>query len=153
MERRLAEVRRLDANEEMAPDLLTKIRGEIDLRLRELRPMLKEYEKLLSASTDIEDEIRVARRPPSAARRAAVRGEPARNGAEPGRARAPRGAAQEAIVAALEHGSHTVSELAVVTAMSGPSIRQNLRRLVVAGTVTRAKREGKLAYALSSPRR
>jgi hypothetical protein len=37
--------------------------------------------------------------------------------------------------------------------MSGPSIRQNLRRLVVAGTVTRAKREGKLAYALSSPRR
>jgi hypothetical protein len=153
MERRLAEVRRLDANEEMAPDLLTKIRGEIDHRLRELRPMLEEYEKLLSASTDVEDEIRVASRPPSAARRAAVRGEPARNGAEPGRGRAPRGAAQEAIVAALEHGSHTASELAVVTAMSGPSIRQNLRRLVVAGTVTRAKREGKLAYALSSPRR
>jgi DNA-binding transcriptional ArsR family regulator len=67
--------------------------------------------------------------------------------------RAPRGAAQQAIVAALEHGSHTVSELAVVTAMSGPSIRQSLRRLVVAGTVTRAEREGKPAYALSSARR
>ena len=55
-----------------------------------------------------------------------------------------------AIVAALEHGSHTVSELAVVTAMTGPSLRQSLRRLVVAGTVTQAKREGKLAYALAS---
>jgi hypothetical protein len=73
-----------------------------------------------------------------------------RNGDGPGRGRAPRGAAQEAIVAALEHGSHTVSELAVVTAMTGPSIRQSLRRLVVAGTVTQAKREGKLAYALAS---
>jgi DNA-binding transcriptional ArsR family regulator len=65
------------------------------------------------------------------------------------RERAPRGAAQQAIIAALEHGSHTVSELAVVTAMSGPNIRENLRRLLKAGAVTRAKREGKAAYALS----
>jgi hypothetical protein len=136
----------------MAPDLLTKIRGEIDLRLRELRPMLQEYEKLLSAATAVEREITAAKRPPSGAART-VPGASAQNGTGPGRVRAPRGAAQEAIVAALEHGSHTVSELSVVTAISGPSIRQNLRRLVVAGTVTRAKREGKLAYALSVPRR
>jgi hypothetical protein len=128
----------------MAPDLLTKIRGEIDLRLRELRPMLEEYEKLLAAATTVEEEIRAAKGQDTDAT--------SRNGAGPSRARAPRGAAQVAIVAALEHGSHTVSELAVVTAMSGASIRQSLRRLVVVGRVTRAEREGKPAYALSSPR-
>jgi DNA-binding transcriptional ArsR family regulator len=58
------------------------------------------------------------------------------------------GAAHQAIIAALEHGSHTVSELAVVTAMSGPSIRESLRRLIGSGAVARAKRDGKAAYAL-----
>jgi DNA-binding MarR family transcriptional regulator len=57
-----------------------------------------------------------------------------------------------AILAALEHGSHTVSELAVVTAMSGAIINNNLRRLQQAGAITRTKREGdgKAAYALSA---
>lgn len=58
--------------------------------------------------------------------------------------------AQEAIVAALEHGSHTVSELVLVTAMSGADIREGLRRLLKAGTVVRARREGRTAYALSA---
>ncbi|HWX51966.1 MAG TPA: helix-turn-helix domain-containing protein [Solirubrobacteraceae bacterium] len=134
-------------------DLLTKIRGEIDLRLRELRPLLEEYERLLSEADEVGAQIGGS----TGRRRSTAKGpRPAsrRNGAAPARAgRAPRGAGQEAIVAALEHGSHTVSELAVVTAMSGPSIRQGLRRLLGAGTVTRAKREGKTAYTLSSPRR
>jgi DNA-binding HxlR family transcriptional regulator len=66
--------------------------------------------------------------------------------------RAQRGAAAVAILAALEHGSHTVSELAVVTAMSGAIINNNLRRLQQAGTITRTKREGdgKAAYALAA---
>jgi predicted Rossmann fold nucleotide-binding protein DprA/Smf involved in DNA uptake len=134
----------------MAPDLLTKIRGDIELRLRELRPMLDEYESLLSAAAAVEDEIRTA----NGRRRAtkATRTAGSSNGAGPAHQRAPRGAAQQAIVAALEHGSHTVSELAVVTAMPGPSIRQNLRRLTLSGTVTRAEREGKLAYALAPKR-
>ena len=56
-----------------------------------------------------------------------------------------------AILAALEHGSHTVSELAIVTAMSGAIIKNNLRRLQQAGTITRTKRagDGKAAYALT----
>jgi hypothetical protein len=66
------------------------------------------------------------------------------------RTRAVRGAAQQAILAALEHGSHTVGELTVVTAMSGQNIRENLRRMLSSGAVTRAKREGKAAYALAS---
>jgi DNA-binding transcriptional ArsR family regulator len=137
----------------MASDLLTRIRREIDQRLRELRPALDEYARLLDTGEDVDREIRAARSRRSSVSRSPVarRAQASRNGAGPGRA--PRGATQEAIVAALEHGSHTVSELAVVTAMSGPSLRQSLRRLVMAGAVTQAKREGKLAYALASGRR
>jgi DNA-binding transcriptional ArsR family regulator len=62
--------------------------------------------------------------------------------------RAARGAAREAILAALDHGSHTVGELAVVTAMSGPNINGNLRKLVSEGAVVKTEREGKAAWAL-----
>jgi hypothetical protein len=151
-EPRLAEVR-LDANDEMAPDLLTKIRGDIELRLRELRPMLDEYERLLSAAAAVEDQTRKAKGRPSRGSSKPTRTAGSSSGAgRAARQRAPRGAAQQVIVAALEHGSHTVTELAVVTAMPGASIRQNVRRLMLSGAVKRAKREGKLAYALS-PRR
>jgi DNA-binding transcriptional ArsR family regulator len=71
-------------------------------------------------------------------------------GSAPARTRTPRGAAQTAILSALEHGSHTAAELAVVTAMSGQNVRENLRRLLGAGAVTRAKRDGKVAYALAA---
>jgi hypothetical protein len=64
-------------------------------------------------------------------------------------ARAVRGAAREAILGALEHGSHTVGELAVVTAMSGPNINGNLRRLAAEGVVVKTEREGKAAWALA----
>jgi hypothetical protein len=64
------------------------------------------------------------------------------------RERAPKGAAKQAIVAALEHGSHTVGELAMVTAMSGPNINGNIRRLLQEGAITKTSREGKTAYAL-----
>ena len=72
--------------------------------------------------------------------------------ARSGKTRSPaaRGAAQQAIAAALEHGSHTVGELAVVTAMSAPSVRESLRRMLSAGAVERARREGKAAYALAA---
>jgi DNA-binding transcriptional ArsR family regulator len=66
------------------------------------------------------------------------------------RSRAQRGAAREAILAALEHGSHTVSELVVVTAMSGPNINGNLRRLLSEGAIAKTERRGKLAYMLAT---
>lgn len=62
--------------------------------------------------------------------------------------RAVRGAAREAILGALEHGSHTVGELVVVTATSAPNINGNLRRLEAEGVVVKAQREGKVAWAL-----
>jgi DNA-binding transcriptional ArsR family regulator len=67
---------------------------------------------------------------------------------KPKAARAQRGAAREAILAALDHGSHTVGELVVVTAMSAPNLTGNLRRLVSDGTIVKTEREGKTAYAL-----
>jgi hypothetical protein len=140
-------------------DLLTKVRAEIEGRLGELRPLLSEYERLLATA----DALAVADGKAKPPRRRGRRGpapeatgravsSTALGGARKApnrRKRAPRGAAEQAIVAALEHGSHTVSELAVVTAISGANIRGNLRRLLKERTVTRAERDGKAAYALS----
>ncbi|MFI4977224.1 MAG: hypothetical protein ACHQC8_00880 [Solirubrobacterales bacterium] len=128
-------------------DLLSKVRAEIEQRLHELRPLVSEHERMLAAA----DALGVGPERASAPSRSRpATHAPQRNaGGKPRPAR--RGAAEHAIVAALEHGSHTVSELVVVTAMSGPNIRSNLRRLLKARTVTRTLREGKAAYALSAP--
>jgi DNA-binding transcriptional ArsR family regulator len=152
----------------MAKDLLSRIGAEIDARMRELRPLVDEYEQMLAAAGALESRgagAQAAARPARGRRaRAPIASSPApakapakapaaqpqaraRAAQPPGRA--VRGAAQQAILAALEHGSHTVGELVVVTAMSAPTIRENLRRLLKAGTVVRAGREGKAAYALS----
>jgi hypothetical protein len=175
----------------MAGELLASIGAEIDARLRELRPSVDEYERLLSAAealglaesagepAPIPPAPRALRSPrvPRVQRMSKAGGEEARAPAAPrakaagagrrgsGRRgsaagaivragssasrRAVRGAAQQAILAALEHGSHTVGELTVVTAMSGQNIRENLRRMLSSGVVTRARREGKAAYALA----
>ncbi len=57
---------------------------------------------------------------------------------------------RQAILAALEHGSHTLAELVMVTAMSTPEIRAAVSQLVRQRKVTRVKREGdgKSAFAL-----
>ena len=66
------------------------------------------------------------------------------------RKRASPDAVQQAILAALEHGSHTVSELVMVTAMSAADLRSNVGRLARREKVTKIKRDGdgKTAYAL-----
>ncbi len=174
----------------MAPDLLSTIRREIDERLSELRPLLAEHERLLSAVEALDiaedqgdassvsmpavakpaapDESAAARpvrrraRPP-ATRRGSVIGaiELAATGlveedndkqpiVKDKYDRSARNAVREVILAALDHGSHTVSELAMVTAMSGPSINGNLRKLVSEGAVVKTEREGKAAWALAA---
>lgn len=125
-----------------------RVRSEIDARLAELRPALAEHERLLGAYDALEANT-ASTSSPRSARRRGPRGSAA--GTIERAASAPRGAAQQAIVAALEHGSHTVGELVLVTAISGPEIRDSVRRLQRAGTVTRTRRDGRAAYALSSP--
>jgi hypothetical protein len=176
-------------------DLLSKICDELDARLRELRPLVDEYESLLDAAAALEHAgegegatsggvpipsaapARRRGRPPGKrnSARVAPEPEPAQQllidagtavGSSPDTAKQPasrrhsaatpkraqRGAAAVAILAALEHGSHTVSELVIVTAMSGAVINNNLRRLQQAGTIARTKRagDGKAAYALTA---
>jgi hypothetical protein len=187
----------------MAQDLLSIIRGEIDTRLKEIRPLMAEYEQLLVAIDALarEDQRsapvipapkpRAARgrgpakrastttkRASTTPKRPSVAGKPASaapkrpsttskpkqtasakasseprasasasDGSKP--ARAARGAAREAILAALDHGSHTASELVVVTAMSSANVNGNLRKMLADGEVTRTGREGKTAWALA----
>jgi hypothetical protein len=63
---------------------------------------------------------------------------------------ATRGVAEQAIVAALEHGSHTVSELVLVTAMPAAEIRAAAKKLQRGGVIGPTRREGRIAYALSA---
>ena len=121
----------------MPADLLTRVRVEIDARLAELRPALAEHERLLSAADALEADAALAHERHAAEQLSRDAGGPA-------------SPAEEAIAAALEHGSHTLGELVLVTAISGRDIREGLRRLQRAGTITRARREGRAAYALAS---
>jgi hypothetical protein len=156
----------------MASDLLSTVGSELAARLDELRPLLSEYERLLAAvdalgaGDDGTASPPVAERTVSATQRSRARHgrrspstgaiKPAASSSNPRvtgsrkRARAPRGAAQHTILAALEHGSHTTSELVKVTALGAPNIRSNLRRLLRQGTITKAERSGRTAYALAS---
>lgn len=156
-------------------DLLNTIHAEIEARIDELRPSMAEYERLLVAAGALvenggqPEEVAprsVARAPRATRARTTKRGsaagaiERAASGGAPKAskpkvykekrepARAQRGAAREAILAALDHGSHTVAELVVVTAMSTANVNGNLRRMVSAGAVVKTEREGKTAYAL-----
>jgi hypothetical protein len=156
----------------MTGDLLERIHAEIDARRAALEPRVEEYRQLLSAADALglpiapaphAGKARARTAKPRAAktrgkastapkpRRTAPAAKAAADAPSAPPARAPRGAAQAAILAALEHGSHTVSELGVVTALSAQIIRENLRRLLGTGAITRAKREGKAAYALATP--
>jgi hypothetical protein len=175
-------------------DLLARVRTELEQRMAELRPLLSEYERLISAadtltSIDAAGETQPPAPAPAAAPMATVRRRERRTPARSVRAstearteetsapiaaaaseraapeqwreeyeREPRpkpatqGEAQQAILAALEHGSHTAAELVMVTAMSGSEIRGSLTRLVRRSKVAKVKRDGdgKSAYALRS---
>ncbi|HEV3093991.1 MAG TPA: hypothetical protein VGY30_05695 [Solirubrobacteraceae bacterium] len=132
----------------MGTDLLSDIRREIDARLAQLRPALEEYEQLLDAA----DALELDGGAPVATQRAAPRasGSKARATSAARKPRAVRDDVREAILGVLEHGSHTVAELAVVTAMSAASLNGDLRKLASKGVVAKTRREGKAAWSLVS---
>jgi AcrR family transcriptional regulator/DNA-binding MarR family transcriptional regulator len=66
------------------------------------------------------------------------------------RKRARLSANQRAILAALEHGAHTVRELVVVTGLSDQTARNNLKGLLGREQVVKTERASKTAYALPS---
>lgn len=144
-------------------DLLTSIRAEIGARMRELEPAIAEFEQLSTAAGALGEEGRTAAAPAKRAgtRPPARRSAPARASAKkatsvkpPARARKREQPAHtqtgQAILAALEHGSHTPAELVVVTALPASDIREALRRLRARRAIVKADRDGKAAYALPS---
>jgi hypothetical protein len=157
-------------------DLLSTIRAEIDARMRELAPRVAEYERLSSAADALTAEGRAGARrasksapatptssaasrpassssPPAAAPRGtasrkSVRGARRRRGGRgPSSPPSPSG---QAILAALEHGSHTIAELTVVTALPASDIRDSLRDLRRRKAIVKTDRDGRSAYALSA---
>jgi hypothetical protein len=158
----------------MAPDLPTNPVRELDARLEELRPLLSEYERQLTASDALGTGVGAshdggapgAERTLSATQRRRARrtGHDRDAGASKRAAsssrtraagprkltRAQRGASRRAILAALEHGLHATSELVSVTALGGPNTRTNLRRLLAEGKVTKTKRASRTTYAPAS---
>ena len=126
----------------MAAEQLSSIRSGLDSRLDELRPAVSEYQHLLAAAVAlgaVQDRPVSTRAASRTSRRSSATRRPRR---------APRGDAQKAIIAALEHGSHSARELVGVTALSSANIRANLRRLTHEGVITRTTREGRGVYAL-----
>lgn len=150
-------------------DLLASIRAEIDARLRELAPAIAEYEQLSTAADALTAEGRGAARPvPRSAARPAARALPQSDApvlpsakktrARPQvarrarrRERAVQSPSDQAILAALEHGSHTVAELVLVTALPAGEIRDSLRRLRDRKAIVKTDRDGRSAYALPAP--
>lgn len=128
-------------------DLLTTIRAELDLRLSELRPVLEEYEELLGVAEALASQERSTPASPSPRRAANKKARTSTARPARKRERTARNAASQAILAALEHGSHTVAELAVVTALPAPEIRDGLRRLRAQHAIVKTDRDGKAAYA------
>jgi hypothetical protein len=132
-------------------DLLTTIRAELDARLSELRPMFEEYERLLPAAGALASDDRSAPEPrsPHAPARKKAPSVTARKARK--RERPDRSPASQAVLAALEHGSHTLAELLLVTALPASEIRDGLRRLRAQHAIVKTDRDGKAAYALPAP--
>lgn len=147
-------------------DLLTTIRAQIDARMRELAPAIAEYEQLLTAADALAVEGRAASRPGGRAasqpggRAAPQPRAPRASGKKPAapsrtarrtrkRERPAQSPTGQAILAALEHGSHTLAELVTVTALRAPEIRASLGQLRKRKAIVRTDRDGKSAYALS----
>lgn len=118
----------------MGSDLLGDIRREIEARLAQLRPAVDEYERLLESASAVDGEQ--------------AAGKDESGFVEPGQNAG--GVAHEAILGALEHGSHTVPELVVVTGEGTARINRELRRLAAVGAVAKTEREGKLAWSLAT---
>lgn len=118
-------------------DLLDSIQRDLRKRLDELRPLVREYERLQAAAQALGD--RSANTPPRAARSpreaASQTRRPAKRKAAAG-TRTSRAANREKVVALIgEWPGVTKTELKDATGLSGAGVAQNLRRLIASGQV------------------
>jgi hypothetical protein len=152
----------------MSADLLSTLRSKLDARLHELRPLRSEYEHLLAeaealgcgpvgaAPAPAAEKISSAAqrsRAPRQGRRAGAGAIKASSSNGASRAKSPRklprarpGAARHAILAALEHGPHTTSELLSVTGFREPNIQYNLHRMLCLRTISNTEHSGRTVW-------
>jgi hypothetical protein len=136
-----------------APDTLSRIRSEIDARLRELRPAVEEYARLrLGAGA-----LATSAASPSArrARRTAAPAKPTRRLTAAKASRTPelRGPSQRVVVAVLrEHATPdspmTARQLADATGLAPTAVHGVLTPLAKRGVIEQSKKPGRKAYAL-----
>jgi hypothetical protein len=127
-------------------ELLDSIRRELRTRLDELRPLVREYERLQRAEAALNDgspsRPRRARRSGEGASTSAVKA--SRRGARRGSSTpAAREANREKVLALVrERPGVTRGELKQAAGLSGAGIAQNLRRLVERGEIREAELPG-----------
>lgn len=128
----------------MSPDSNSRIVREVDLRLAELEPLLREYEQL-KAVRQVLTEHHNAAPGPRRTRRAS--GSPAIRGR-----RTPRGANREAILAFVRtHPAASVTQIAQATGIARPTLHTTVSVLKRAG-VLRSDGEG-VSLAQTPPTR
>jgi hypothetical protein len=120
------------------PDLLDSIRGQLRARLDELRPLIREYQRLQDAERALGDG------PPISGKRAArpQQAEPRRTGgartASRRRSSAPAGREanrQKLLDLVRQRPGITRAELKDAASLSGAGVAQNLRRMLDRGEV------------------
>jgi hypothetical protein len=130
------------------PDLLDRIREEIDTRLAELRALVDEHDRLVAAVQALGDVHSEAAVPPPAS--PPVQTKPRKTSSAQARTRAPRGANRAAVLrAAQERPGATGAELAAVSGVERNTLNALLARLVKSGELqTLALPTGRTGYAL-----
>jgi hypothetical protein len=139
----------------MAEDLLDSIRRELRTRLDELRPLVREYERLQQAEAALNDGSPSRRRHPrrsgQGASASAVKA--SRRGARRGSSTPAAREANRAKILGLvrERRGITRGELKEAAGLSGAGVAQNLRRLVERGEVREAELPGgQVGYRLGA---
>ena len=130
------------------PDLLGRIREEIDTRLAELRALVDEHDRLAAAAEALGDVHGEAAVPAPACPPAQTK--PRKTSSARARTRAPRGANRAAVLrAAQERPGATGAELAAVSGVERNTLNALLARLVKSGELqTLALPTGRTGYAL-----
>lgn len=122
------------------PDLLDRIRAELQQRLESSRDAVEEYRRLEAALEALGEQQRAAEN--SAPAKPAPRRRPAR-AARAARPRAPRGENRRKVLDAVaDRPGVTAPELASVSGIRGGTLYTVLRRLVEEGTLEKRELPG-----------
>lgn len=131
------------------PDLLDRIRSEIDDRLRELRPLTEEVRQLETALQALDTGSGNGEAPARGRRGRRTSTRAAGTPQTPARTRAPRGATRDAVLRHVEaNGAATAGDIANATGLSRTSIAATLTKLAADGGPLRKADRG---YELTTP--